>query len=120
MKKWADNCPENFLHKYLLITAEMARISDKEQQAMDFYDRAILSARENEYIQIEAIAKQAAHSKKYALWLFWLGKLQPDFCKEMGMSLSPACRERTAWCTATRELEQAVSIASLGPLKLRK
>jgi hypothetical protein len=35
-------------------------------------------------------------------------------------SHSPSIIERTARCTATRELEQAVSIGSLGPRRLRK
>ena len=29
MKIWADNCPENFLHKYLLVEAEFNRVSDR-------------------------------------------------------------------------------------------
>jgi len=48
MKIWADNCPENFLHKYLLVEAEIARISGQEIEALDLYDRAIASAHENE------------------------------------------------------------------------
>ncbi len=64
MKKWVDNCPENFLHKYLLIEAEIARISGKNQEAMELYDRAIASAGENKYLQSEAIANELA-SKFY-------------------------------------------------------
>jgi len=60
MKKWADNCPENFLHKYLLVAAEMARISGKDIEAGELYDKAIKSAGENEYIQNEAIACELA------------------------------------------------------------
>ncbi|MBD2007172.1 MULTISPECIES: AAA family ATPase [Cyanophyceae] len=60
MKVWADNCPENFLHKYLLIAAEMARISGKTQEAMELYEQAIKSAKENEYIQNQAIANELA------------------------------------------------------------
>jgi len=60
MKKWSDNCPENFLHKYLLVAAEMARISGKDVEAGELYDKAIKSARENEYIQNEAIACELA------------------------------------------------------------
>lgn len=56
LKKWADHCPENFLHKYLLVSAEIARIRGKEHKALEFYDHAITSARENEYTQNEAIA----------------------------------------------------------------
>ena len=60
MKKWSENCPENFLHRYLIVAAEMARISGKDKLSVDLYDRAIESARENEYIQNEAIANELA------------------------------------------------------------
>ncbi|MEN8218004.1 MAG: ATP-binding protein [Pseudomonadota bacterium] len=56
MKIWADNCPENFQHKYLLVQAEMARIQGKTLEAMDLYDQAIASA--NEFIQNEALAEE--------------------------------------------------------------
>ncbi|MCG8550215.1 MAG: AAA family ATPase, partial [Desulfobacterales bacterium] len=39
-RTWADLCPENFNHKYLLIQAEFARISQDPLTAMDFYDQA--------------------------------------------------------------------------------
>ena len=60
LKIWADNCPENFLHKYLLVTAEMARLEGNDQEAMAFYEQSIKSARENEYTQNEAIANELA------------------------------------------------------------
>ncbi len=58
LEKWSDHCPENFLHKYLLVSAEIARIQGKEHRALEFYGRAITSARENEYVQNEAIASE--------------------------------------------------------------
>jgi GAF domain-containing protein len=68
IKIWADNCPENLLHKYLLVEAEIARISAKEIEATwELYDRAIASARENGYIQNEALGNELAAK-------FWLGK----------------------------------------------
>ncbi len=60
MKIWANNCEANFLHRYLLVAAEMARLSDRQLEAMDLYDRAIQSARENEYIQNEALSNELA------------------------------------------------------------
>ena len=60
MKIWADNCPENFLHKYLLVAAEMARLGDRDSEAITLYDRAITSARENEFIQYTALANELA------------------------------------------------------------
>ncbi len=58
LKKWANHCPENFSHKYLLVSAEIARLGGKEHKALELYDHAIQSARENEYTQNEAIAQE--------------------------------------------------------------
>jgi GAF domain-containing protein len=75
MKIWADNCPENFLHKYLLVEAEIARITGKEiELTWDLYDRAIASAHENEYIQNEALGNELAAK-------FWLGKGKEEIAK---------------------------------------
>ncbi|WP_017718868.1 AAA family ATPase [Kamptonema formosum] len=74
MKIWAENCPDNFAHKYLLVAAEMARISGRGEEAMDLYDRAILSARENEFIQNEALGNELAAK-------FWLAKDKPEFAQ---------------------------------------
>jgi predicted ATPase/signal transduction histidine kinase/CheY-like chemotaxis protein len=60
MKKWANNCQENFQHKYLLIKAELARIQGRKKKAFYLYGQAVISARENGYIQIEAIANELA------------------------------------------------------------
>ena len=74
MKEWADLCPENFLHKYFLVAAEMCRISEKWQEAIDLYDRAVESARENEFIQNEALANELAAK-------FWLGRGKNEFAQ---------------------------------------
>ncbi|MBC1223631.1 AAA family ATPase [Nostoc sp. UCD121] len=66
-KNWADNCPQNFLHRYLLLSAEMARISGKYMDAIESYDRAIAQAKENEYINEEALANELA-AKFYLEW----------------------------------------------------
>ncbi|HEY9702977.1 MAG TPA: GAF domain-containing protein, partial [Allocoleopsis sp.] len=60
LKEWTLNCPENFQHKYFLVSAETARISGQYKQAMDLYNQAISVAKENEYIQIEALANELA------------------------------------------------------------
>jgi PAS domain S-box-containing protein len=74
MKVWADNCQENFLHKYLLVAAEMCRISGQWHQAMDLYEQAIESARENEFIQNEALANELAAK-------FWLERGKGEFAQ---------------------------------------
>ncbi|MBL4704552.1 MAG: GAF domain-containing protein, partial [Flavobacteriales bacterium] len=60
MKIWADTCPGNFLHKYLLVSAEIARILDNDAQAVRFYEESIEKARENEYFQDAALANELA------------------------------------------------------------
>ncbi len=67
LKLWQDNCAENFQHKYLLLQAEMHRISGKFMEAIAAYDNAIKSARENEFIQHQALANELA-AKFYLEW----------------------------------------------------
>ncbi|MEH1884161.1 trifunctional serine/threonine-protein kinase/ATP-binding protein/sensor histidine kinase [Nostoc sp.] len=66
-KNWADNCPQNFLHRYLLLSAEMARVSNNYMDAIELYDRAIAQAKENEYLNEEALANELA-AKFYLEW----------------------------------------------------
>ncbi|MEI2581399.1 trifunctional serine/threonine-protein kinase/ATP-binding protein/sensor histidine kinase [Scytonema sp. PRP1] len=60
MRKWADNAPMNYLHKYYLVEGERARVLGKDKEAREYYDRAIALAHENEYINEEAIAYELA------------------------------------------------------------
>ncbi|MEH2374445.1 trifunctional serine/threonine-protein kinase/ATP-binding protein/sensor histidine kinase [Nostoc sp.] len=66
-KNWANNCPKNFLHRYLLLSAEIAKISHKYMDAIELYDRAIAKAKENEYLNEEALANELA-AKFYLEW----------------------------------------------------
>jgi PAS domain S-box-containing protein len=56
MKKWAHHSPENFLHKYLLVEAERARIRKKDKKAIALYKYAISASMEAGYHQEAAIA----------------------------------------------------------------
>ncbi|MBP0015986.1 MAG: serine/threonine-protein kinase PknK [Cyanobacteria bacterium SBLK] len=60
MKQWAHHAPMNYLHKYLLVEAERYRILGKSDRAAEFYNLAIAGAKENEYIQEEALANELA------------------------------------------------------------
>jgi len=60
MRKWAEFAPMNFLHKFYLVEAEICKIQGKKYQAMDYYDRAIILAQEQGYIQEMAIANELA------------------------------------------------------------
>jgi PAS domain S-box-containing protein len=67
IRKRADNAPMNFLHKWQLIEAERQATLGNKAEAIDLYDRAIAGAKENQYIQEEALANELA-AKFYLDW----------------------------------------------------
>ena len=64
---WASHAPMNFQHKCDLIEAEHHRVLGEKMEAIELYDRAIAGAKENEYIQEEALANELA-AKFYLDW----------------------------------------------------
>lgn len=56
----ARTCPANFEHKRYLLQAEKARIQNRMSDAVLYFQKAIQSARENSFIQMEAIADELA------------------------------------------------------------
>ncbi|MEH2107730.1 MAG: AAA family ATPase [Nostoc sp.] len=56
IKQWAHYAPMNHLHKYHLVQAETARVLGQLLEAEEFYEQAILGAKDNEYLQEEALA----------------------------------------------------------------
>ncbi|MEG4499155.1 AAA family ATPase [Microcoleus sp. F10-C6] len=67
MQKWAFHAPCNFQHKYELVEAEKARIQGQIVEAMEYYDRAITGAKEQGYIQEEALASELAAEFYFSL-----------------------------------------------------
>lgn len=67
LKIWSENCAANFLPKYLLVEAELARVENDFQLAIDLYDRAIAVATEHELIAVQALGNERAAD-------FWLQK----------------------------------------------
>ncbi|HEY9634235.1 MAG TPA: AAA family ATPase [Coleofasciculaceae cyanobacterium] len=67
MQKWAHHAPMNFLHKFYLVEAERHRVLGEKLEAMEMYDEAIALAKENEYINEEALANELA-AKFYLSW----------------------------------------------------
>jgi PAS domain S-box-containing protein len=57
---WAANCPENFVTRVALVSAEIARIEGRDLDAMRFYEQAYRCARENGFIHIEGVANEVA------------------------------------------------------------
>ncbi|WP_373530566.1 AAA family ATPase [Nostoc sp.] len=60
MQLWSTHAPMNYLHKWHLVEAERHRVLGEVVEAMDAYDRAIILARQNEYLQEEALANELA------------------------------------------------------------
>ncbi|MEG4808951.1 AAA family ATPase [Microcoleus sp. F8-D3] len=60
MQQWAIHGPMNYQHKYELVEAEKARVLGKIGKAMEYYDASIQGAREQGYIQEEALANERA------------------------------------------------------------
>ncbi len=60
MQNWAHHAPMNFQHKYDLVEAEKARLLGPNWEAAELYEQAIIGARNNGYIQDEALAYELA------------------------------------------------------------
>src|SRR5262249_35106259 len=60
LRTWAANCPQNFEDRAALLGAEIARIEGRPLDAMDLYERAIVSARANGFVHNEALAYELA------------------------------------------------------------
>ncbi len=57
---WAESCPENFLPRSVLLQAELARVENCPDEAMDLYDEAIGAAREQGFPHLVGLAAERA------------------------------------------------------------
>jgi len=57
---WTASCPENFLHKKLLVEAELSRLDGRVGDALRLYERAVDEARAQGFIHHEAMAQLLA------------------------------------------------------------
>eukprot|EP01114_Cavostelium_apophysatum_P011940 TRINITY_DN2652_c1_g1_i3.p1 TRINITY_DN2652_c1_g1~~TRINITY_DN2652_c1_g1_i3.p1 ORF type:complete len:1641 (+),score=348.00 TRINITY_DN2652_c1_g1_i3:2383-7305(+) len=58
LRVWSSNCPENFEHMHLLVSAELARIKSDFWNASILYEKAIKASQHNAFLQDEALAKE--------------------------------------------------------------
>ncbi|MCP4691918.1 MAG: GAF domain-containing protein, partial [Desulfobacterales bacterium] len=87
LKKWADNCPENFLHKHLLVEAEKAWLEGEAWEAAGLYSHAIEEAGKNHFIQCEALGAELAAK-------FWKARGNREIAR---MYLQKARRDYRTW-----------------------
>ncbi|WP_448266634.1 AAA family ATPase [Nostoc sp. DSM 114159] len=67
LHQWAQNAPMNHLHKWHLVEAEKQRVLGNKAEALEHYDRAISLAKENEYVNEEALSNELV-AKFYLDW----------------------------------------------------
>ncbi|MDZ8185750.1 MAG: AAA family ATPase [Nostoc sp. ChiSLP02] len=67
MQEWATHAPMNYQHLWCLVEAERNRVLGNKATAIQMYDQAIESAKQQGYIQQEAIANELA-AKFYLDW----------------------------------------------------
>ena len=67
LELFSRHAPMNFQHKYDLVEAEKNRVLGNRFAALELYDRAISGAKENKFIQEEALSNELA-AKFYLDW----------------------------------------------------
>lgn len=60
IKLWAETCPENVLHKHLLLLAEQCRLREESEKGMAYYEQAIEEANKVSYVNNEGLANELA------------------------------------------------------------
>ncbi|MBI4784870.1 MAG: AAA family ATPase [Oscillatoriophycideae cyanobacterium NC_groundwater_1537_Pr4_S-0.65um_50_18] len=97
MKQWAQYASMNHLHKYYLVQAERARVLGQLLEAEEFYEQAIQGAKENGYIQEEALAYELAAK-------FYLGRGREKIT-QLYMKEAHYCYERWGAIAKVKDLE---------------
>ncbi|MDF5728958.1 MAG: AAA family ATPase [Rhizonema sp. PD38] len=97
IQRWAYAAPMNYQHKYDLIEAEKARALNQALEAMDFYEQAIQGAKDNGYIQEEALAYELAAQ-------FYLARGMQKFAQTY-LKEARYCYERWGATAKVRDLE---------------
>jgi hypothetical protein len=58
LEVWAENCPENFADRTMLVAGEIARLEGRDFEAMRLYEEAIRLAHANGFVHNEALANE--------------------------------------------------------------
>ena len=60
LREWAKSYPPTFADKHALVSAEIARLEERDADAMRLYEQAIRSAREHGFVKNEGVAFEVA------------------------------------------------------------
>ncbi len=58
LKQIVKHSPMNHFHKWCLVKAELARLTGNEHKALDYYKQSLRFAKQNRYVQDEALANE--------------------------------------------------------------
>ncbi len=94
MRRWADDCPDNFLHCYYMVEGELSRVLGEDIEVVNKYEEAIKAAKKNDFKQFEALAHELAAK-------FWYEKENHSYSTR---HINRAYRHYYQW-GATRKLE---------------
>lgn len=99
LKKYAVRCPENYQHKYLLIKAEIARLTHKDHKAEELYEQAIEDARAHGHssnlgIAAECFAKYGLKRGKLHLAKIYMTEAYEAYLKWGALAKTVDLQER--------------------------
>ncbi len=86
LRIWADHAPENILHAYHLVKAELARVSNHSSLAIENYELAIQYARQNGYLKEHGLACELTgrfynESERRELGFFYLRQARGSYIR---------------------------------------
>jgi PAS domain S-box-containing protein len=98
LSEWAENYPPTFGDKLALVSAEIARLEDRDSDAMRLYEEAIRSARTHGFVLDEGVAHEVA-ARFYAARGF-------DTIADVYLRSSLACFVRVGAEGKSRQLQE--------------
>ncbi len=130
LQHWAEHAPMNHLHQWHLVEAEKHRVLGQYAEAISLYDRAISGAKENGYLQEEALANELAArfylnwgkekiaqdylTKAYYGYAHWGAKAKvQDLERRYPDLLSPILRSQPTALSVTGTLFSSASLSSV-------
>ncbi len=111
----AQLAPFNFQHKYDLVAAEMARVRGEEWLAVRLYEKAIVGAEANHFVQEQALAYELAarfyqsSEMNEIARLYWNRAYEGFTCWEAGVKVRQLEAYYPQWITSSTEVPASVA-----------
>jgi predicted ATPase len=115
LRKWSHHAPQNHLHGYYLVSAELARIDEQRQQASEHYEQAIKLAEKHGYQKEYGLANELAGrfhdgEARSGLALFYIDRARNTYMRWGAMNKVEALEAEFSLLTSRpRSLQNAPS-----------